>query len=227
MYEEFKFTDTLTINEINLSSLSEPKNSSPLTEYLLNSYGTTLQIEVYLSAPLRALLEVHSDPQIFNRLFFIIENTELAAMFLNFIMLHNQDILGPDIFIANFLKCHLQQADLDEISRRRWHISTDYSVYSPALTGFIIDNGNSYAFFVEGLANGYITRLWSLIVEYQHNITKVFYNTDFCFEKRIYNEFFKFGGVYMINLSRPLAEILKEELVYLEGNIPRPCWKVN
>ncbi|KAF2897906.1 hypothetical protein ILUMI_08276 [Ignelater luminosus] len=224
MYENFKLVDAITVNEINLGLEFQPKSMSPLNESLLLNYGTTLKLEAYLNAPHNAFLEVHTFPDIYRRLFIIINYEEVAMTLLNEVMLHNQDILGPEIIVSNFLKCNTG-ANVDATKSNSQKSSQSSVFYAEALTGFMIDNGSTYAFFLEGIANGFIRDIWNQIMDAHHHILKTFYNSDFCFEKRLYTEFFKFGGIYTINLKLPLEQILNQCGIYLEGNVPIPCWQ--
>lgn len=225
MYENLKLVDVITVNEINLGLEFKPKSLTPLSESLLANYGTTLKLEAYLSAPHNAFLEVHTFPDIYRRLFVIINYEEVATTLLNEVMLHNQDILGPEIIVCNFLKSNTAaNADVNKSNSRKSSQSSMF--YTEALTGFMIDNGSTYAIFLEGIANGFIRDIWNQIMDANHHILKAFYNSDFCFEKRLYTEFFKFGGIYTINLKMPLERILNQCGIYLEGNVPVPCWQV-
>ncbi|KAF5290138.1 hypothetical protein FQR65_LT11650 [Abscondita terminalis] len=216
--DTLQFVDTVTINEINLVRL-KPKSWSPLTEDILTTYGTTVSIEVYLSAPLCDVLTMFTYPTLYNRLLFVVNDTKTARFFFHLIMLHNQDIFGPETVLVNYLKSGIKPTNL-----KMKHVTSDERDLRPAVTGFILNNATSYAFFIEGMNNSLITDIWTKIKDSQKSLMKIFYNSNFLFERRIYPEFLKFGGVYVINLQKSLFDILNQNLLYLEGSVPTPCW---
>ncbi|KAK4882063.1 hypothetical protein RN001_005382 [Aquatica leii] len=218
--EVLEFIDTFTMNEVNLDDFKKYKGCNPLTEETLIEFGTTLSIEVYLNAPLRGVLEIFSQPTVYNRLLFIVNDIKTARFFFHLIMLHNQQILGPETILVNYLKGGVKQ---NEFVERR--VTIDYENLNSVITGFILNNTQSYAFFIEGLMNGLINKIWTQIQDSKTSLMKLFYNSDYLFENRMYQELIRFGGLYLINLSIPLFDILNQELLYLEGNVPTPCWE--
>ncbi|KAK5649944.1 hypothetical protein RI129_000973 [Pyrocoelia pectoralis] len=207
-----------TINNINLEMLEKPISYSPLTEDVLSTNGTLLEIEIQLSAPSNAILELYCNNSSYNRLFALFKRYELAEHLLHVIMLHNQDVLGPEVLVTNYLKSGVKETYKELYSDL-------YNDYNRIVTGFIIFNGDNCILFIEASSNGLVSYIWSLIKDNSRPEVRIFYNSDFCFERRIYSDLIQYGGVYTISLKIPLDDILNQYLVYLEGSMPLPCWE--
>ncbi|XP_057659206.1 uncharacterized protein LOC130895721 [Diorhabda carinulata] len=214
-YYTFRYTDTKNVNDINI--IKDLVNTNEISEATFLEFGTTVSIEVYLMAPQAPSLVYHHVPETYKRLFFITDNKVFAEILFNQIFNHNS------VFFSN-------KSEHDEVEMNKLDI----------LTGFVLDNGNSYFFYVEGPSTGFILNLWHMIQEScpilnsrlaleQFSITgirltkgRVFFNTDNAFEKRLYPHFI-FTGLYVIVLKIPLQQILAIPNVYCRKKTPRPC----
>ncbi|XP_028138161.1 uncharacterized protein LOC114332519 [Diabrotica virgifera virgifera] len=200
VYDEIRYIDIKTVNEINLKP---EKRDESLSEKTLLEFGTTVCVEVYLMAPQAPALVYHHAQNTFKRIFFILNEESFAKKIYNALVTYNSAI---------------QTANNKDI-----------------LTGFLLDNGNNYFFYIEGLAIGFILSLWHMVEEtcpmegQEYGADnkpickgKVFFNTDNAFEKRLYSHFLPVG-IYIINLKFPLQDILAIPGIYCRNNIPKPC----
>lgn len=204
-----------TVNEINLE-YKKPKVIIPECTYI--ELGTTLTLEAFLMAPQAPSLDYHYAPNTFKRIFLIADEENFAKILYNSVETNNNAILEtPENSIKN-------SQDLE---------------YHDILTGFILDNGSSHFFYMEGPSSGFILNIWHIIQgacpvpeESLFSINddeklvikngKIFFNTDNTFEKRLYKNFTKFG-MYKIVLKIPLQDILAKPLLYVRKNVPKPC----
>lgn len=117
--------DALSLNQINLAGLvTNLPTKSLLKEWVLLEGNSVLDLEAYLLAPQSAALVLHQVPNTFKRLLLIVTNKELARDWFRNILIHNQNV-----------ECGgLKPEDI--------------------LTGFVIDNGNTFVVYVEGPAVG-------------------------------------------------------------------------
>lgn len=194
------YTDIKTANEVNLSPSNYSKYPIILEESTLLFLGTSLTVELYLMAPQAASLIVHQIPDTFQRLLIIFREKEFAQTFYSEIADHNNKILKE---ITNDPgRKSLELLDI--------------------ITGFFLDNGNEFAFFAEGLSNGFILNAWHIVDRCTRNQAKVFYNTDLAFEKRLYDQFLG-EGLFSVTLKIPLHDILAKHHLYVKKRVPVPC----
>lgn len=203
----------LTTNTINLKSLFISKSNSPLTDAVLIDSGTVLKIVAYFPAPATALTNmVFYRNNCYNRLLLIMHSVNMATALLNEILEYNQNqITGA------------KEAVVPDFNKMDDCFFIDGTSY---LTGFVIDNGGSIGFFLEGVMLHQIGYIWRKYKFSSPDDVTVYFNTDLVFEDRLYSAFLPLRGIYVITLQKPLRDILNNELLYVEGNVPTPCWEV-
>ncbi|KAJ8909442.1 hypothetical protein NQ315_017544 [Exocentrus adspersus] len=169
-YNIINYSDMKNVNEININpNIVEFK--STILENTLLDFGTSLKVEVYLLAPQTASLILMRIPNTFKRFLFILNSYELSKNVLTSIIKHNDGILSENTDAS--------ESDLE---------------FTDVITGFLIDNGNSSTFFLEGLSTGFILTIENITIKnFDVERGKFFFNTDTVFEKRLYNSFMKEG----------------------------------
>lgn len=199
-YDIVCFSDNITANEVNFLPLYRSTYPVVLQEATLLSLGTCLEIESFIMAPQAASLIFHQTSNTFKRLFVIFYNEELATTFYNEINEYNTTLLDE-------LKKNANQKNPET---------------EDIVTGFLLDNGNNYAFFVEGFSHGFILNAWHIVDHCTPQEAKVFFNTDHIFERRLYTHFLG-EGLFTITLKIPLYNILAKYELYLRKNVPESC----
>ncbi|KAG5889994.1 hypothetical protein JTB14_035906 [Gonioctena quinquepunctata] len=195
-YNKMSYIDVATVNEINLVS-SYSRKKCILTEATLLELGTTLQVQVYLMAPQAATLVLHQVSNIFKRIFIVYNEEKLAKSMFSEITKHNKNVY---------------EWNKDE--------KVKDTVNSDILTGFVIDSGTSFFFYIEGPSTGFILNIWHDVDCRDVRSCKVFFNTDNAFEQRLYGQFFD-QGMYVITLRLPFHDILSIPGLYY-GKVPAP-----
>lgn len=213
------FIDKYTVNELSLTVLDENHtNTSPLTDPILLLNGTTVKFEAHFLTPVHPLFFIRDVENVYKRLLLILFNEDVAKHLVSSILFYNEAFLGAGPFLVpnNFMI-------------QRESCNTDESVLAQRenmLSGFIIDDGNCFILYVEGHSNGYILSLVHQISTFNYSTGKVFYNSDYLFEERLYMAFHKYGGFFTVTLKVPLVDIFAQRKMYLEGNVPYYCLKV-
>lgn len=199
-YEDTIYTEFTTTNEINLKSPKYQNYPLLVPESVYLKLETTLKIEMYVMAPQAASLILHQFPNTFKRLFIIFHAENGARLFYEKVEAHNKEA-----FEAIKKNPNQKILDLEDI-----------------LTGFLLDNGNSFAMFIEGPSSGFILNAWHLVNHISAQEAKVFFNTESVFEKRLYQQFLE-KGVFTVTLKLPLFNILSKYELYQKRNVPVPC----
>lgn len=200
-----------TANNINIKKIIRTKSNSPLSEFSLLRNGTSLQLEVYFMAPLTHITNnIYYRYSFYNRMLLIVYSIELAATLLNDILSYNQGNITKEIIIPDLSKCE----------------SCFFKNGDEYLSGFIIDDVGSFAFFLEGVFEHKIGMVWKQYRKYPADEIIIYFNSDSVFEERLYTAFSGYRGFCIITLQKPLRDILAQEAFYVEGNVPLPCWQV-
>ncbi|XP_071055405.1 uncharacterized protein [Onthophagus taurus] len=198
----------ITANNINIKTMFTEHSKNSILEYDLIEFGTTLKVEFAFAAPINLIAHsVGAKAENLNRMFLVVKKLEMAERLIDFLLNHNEQ-LGGDKISPNRTRSN-HEIDLD---------SESY------MTGFIIDNGTTFAFYIEGSIKDYMMPLWEKMMRSSPEDVKIYYNDRMIFTKRLYKYFVKMGGFCIITMQRPLKDILSMEKVYLEGYIPSPCW---
>ncbi|XP_044262940.1 uncharacterized protein LOC123010264 isoform X2 [Tribolium madens] len=206
-----------TINELNLSDFEKNPPNSLLADQNLFWRGTTVKFEAHFLTPPHPLFHIKDTSHSYRRILLIIFNQGVAKSLFDNLLRHNYGILGPGpILVPNFLS-----------HQKRLLSSADKlnSENEQVLSGFCIDDSNSFIFYIEGPSNGYFLEVVHQISGLNYSTAKVFYNSEYLFEKRLFQTFFKNCGFLLINLKLPLVEIFRQEKTYIEGNVPVHCFK--
>ncbi|KZC06066.1 hypothetical protein WN55_07152 [Dufourea novaeangliae] len=99
------------------------------------------------------------------------------------------------------------------------HVACDLHVVEEAtkniLTGFAIDANDQYYIFLEGLANGYLLKIWEKIAKLSNEEGYVFYNSTCVFLTRLYTDFMPLGGFLTLKLSESLETELLHHGLYI------------
>lgn len=94
------------------------------------------------------------------------------------------------------------------------------------ITGCQIIDGMHHIFILEGLSGIGIRRIWDKMEHPQFNedsIFRVLYNSSMSFSQRIYLSLDV--DLIRVSLHQPLANIVKQPLLYIRDIIPNPCFQ--
>ncbi|XP_004855703.1 uncharacterized protein KIAA1257 homolog isoform X5 [Heterocephalus glaber] len=95
------------------------------------------------------------------------------------------------------------------------------------LTGFHLLDGTVHLFVLEGLAEQGLKQLWnshqSRIPESQRGEYKVLYNSQLLFRRRLYADLETV--LYHVHLSKPVAQLLKRQALYVRKAVPRTVFQ--
>ncbi|XP_078038188.1 uncharacterized protein LOC144470659 [Augochlora pura] len=211
-FASFDISDLLRgLGEIRLSgNMFQPENmhcinvnnnsdeTSPFTHNILPLSDTIMKIKVRLAHDLAmihhvVLEKVHT----LNRIFLILDDYQLADSILSSVFSHNCKL---------FSKIHSPNEDtvltVDETSKN-------------ILTGFAIDSCGKYYIFLEGLAKGYLLKVWEKLAKIEIKRNCIFYNSSAIFLTRLYEDFMFIGGFLLLKLSEPLEIQLQQHGLYV------------
>ncbi|XP_076288029.1 uncharacterized protein LOC143212780 [Lasioglossum baleicum] len=170
-------------------------NSSPFTYDILTMFGTVLKIKVRSAHDLRMIHQmVLEHIRSFNRIFLILEDYPLADNILADVFSHNCTLF------SNIEASEDNNVKVEETSK-------------DILTGFAIDSCNRYYIFLEGLAKGYLLKVWERVAKLESK--SVFYDSSAVFLVRLYKDFICIGGVLKLKLSEPLEVQLRQHSMYI------------
>lgn len=209
------FMDRITIQELNLTDMNKKRPNSILADPSLFWRGTTLKFEAYFLTPPHPLFYIRDVTSSYRRLLVIMFDKEIAKSFFENIILHNYRVLGPGPILAPHFLIQKRTSTTTKINSEK----------QKALSGFLLDDWNSFIFFLEGPSNGYILELIHKVSGLNSTTAKVFYNSEYLFEDRLFPTFFKNCGLVVITLKLPLVDIFMQEKTYIEGNVPVHCFK--
>ncbi|XP_066553891.1 uncharacterized protein cfap92 [Amia ocellicauda] len=121
----------------------------------------------------------------------------------------------PERLIENALSCYKLKPKERE--------SRDLDI----VTGFHVQDGKMHLFVLEGLRNQAIRRLWEKIPRKSRSAdeghVEVFYNSELGFERRLYAVLNM--NVCQIHLHEPLADIMRQPLLYVRDMVPLACFQ--
>nr|CAH7751432.1 unnamed protein product [Callosobruchus chinensis] len=138
-YDTVVYQDMMTVPEIHFPS--DPKKIRNLIEEsVFLEHGTTLHLEAYILAPQMPCLVLHNQRNLFKRILMVINEEQLAKDIFVQIYSHNKRTL------EEMKKQNVVNVEINEV-----------------LTGFLIDNGNNYLIFAEGLAKGFFIDVFHLL----------------------------------------------------------------
>ncbi|KAL1505402.1 hypothetical protein ABEB36_004976 [Hypothenemus hampei] len=185
----------ISMPTINMAHVTlNPQPKCYLKEYVLIENNSVLDLEAYLLSPQSAALVLHQIPNIFKRMLLITYDREFARQWCFNIVKHNEQFFYKDM-------------------------KNNYDI----LTGFVIDNGSTFVFYIEGDSVGYILNLCRNFEGLKNG--KVFFNSDQAYEDRLYPICNKWMGFYFINMKVPLQQIINKPKLYVKGNVPILCQK--
>ncbi|KAL3276911.1 hypothetical protein HHI36_012279 [Cryptolaemus montrouzieri] len=228
--------DIRTMAEVNLEQLDEERSASPLLEGILNAACTTLDMEFHFVAPQFATRHLQENKLSFRRIFCTLYSRSLTHHLLASILQHNENIIG---FNAILVDCVNIKEDKVKIELKKRKVSKQQQSSNESLwermkgmvhevddviTGFMIDCGTEVHIFVEGISYGYILEIWNRIHKSNINVAKLYLNSEYDFENRLYESFLAFG-IYRITLKKTLRELFEEQDIYMQGMVPPPCFK--
>ncbi|CAH1967677.1 unnamed protein product [Acanthoscelides obtectus] len=199
-FDMMVYRDVMTVPEIHFPPGGK-KIKSLVPESVYLEQGTTMHIEAYILAPQTPCLVIHNQPNLFKRMLMVIYDEQLAK----------------DVFVEIYTRNKLILHEAKKKSEQNIDMEL-----SEVLTGFLIDNGNNYLMFVEGLMNGFFVEVFHLVDKCNLKVAKIFCNYEHAFEKRLYQDFI-FTGIYPIILKIPLHDILAIGGIYVRGSVPKPC----
>lgn len=189
-------------------------NSNPLTDEILLRYSTSIDVDIEISIPFKVSSYILSSVDYYRRIVIVVYNKNLAKQVLAQVLLYNQKVIGPNIFIPDYFshnKCNLE----------------DVTNLANIITGFVVDVENFFVMFFEGLTNGNIREIWVQIQMFGSEDAKIFYKSDSVFEKRLYYDFIPYGGIYTVTLQMGLKFIITNKNIFLNGTHTLECRRVS
>ncbi|GJQ72731.1 hypothetical protein Trydic_g1388 [Trypoxylus dichotomus] len=205
--------DLISTNNVNLKKDMFRKRTNALTELSLMEKGTSLQVEVYFMAPVTELSKaIYFRHNCYTRLLLIIYSANVATSLLSEVLQYNQGNFTKEIIIPD-----LNKADSEYVN-----FAMNDEGY---LSGFVIDDGGTFVFFLEGIYQHKLVWLWKKYHKYPPEEMTIYFNSDFVYEERLYKAFLTLRGLCIITLQKPLRDILAQNAFYLEGNVPIPAWQ--
>ncbi|XP_026670243.1 uncharacterized protein LOC113464475 [Ceratina calcarata] len=99
-------------------------------------------------------------------------------------------------------------------------VLTSYSTLAPSvlrhvLTGFVIQDCERFYIFLEGLSNGYLLKIWEKLAKLPIQQKCIYYNSNYVFVTRFYEDFISLGGIVYIKLSECLELQLRNHNFYI------------
>ncbi|CAH1967678.1 unnamed protein product [Acanthoscelides obtectus] len=140
-FDMMVYRDVMTVPEIHFPPGGK-KIKSLVPESVYLEQGTTMHIEAYILAPQTPCLVIHNQPNLFKRMLMVIYDEQLAK----------------DVFVEIYTRNKLILHEAKKKSEQNIDMEL-----SEVLTGFLIDNGNNYLMFVEGLMNGFFVEVFHLV----------------------------------------------------------------
>ncbi|KOX71790.1 hypothetical protein WN51_02360 [Melipona quadrifasciata] len=108
------------------------------------------------------------------------------------------------------------------------------NILKHVLTGFAIENCEKCYIFIEGLSNGYLLKIWEKVKKFPIQHKCIYYNSNYVFLARLYEDFMFLGTVIHIKLSESLEMQLRKCNLYigktkttLQSNIIRKLGLMN
>ncbi|XP_018330032.1 uncharacterized protein LOC108740271 isoform X2 [Agrilus planipennis] len=219
LFANYEFQDTITVNEVNLRQVKTREVSNALSEEVLISRGTSLKISVTAFMPQAPVLQVLNNI-LYRRLVMEIYDLEFAAILLVDIIEHNRSVFHDKGIPFNFAHANTRHYKPREGANESSNVEVD-----DAVTGFLLDNGATCLIYLEGSQLGIITHFWQRVMTCPAKTAAIFFNSQALYQRRVYSEFLKYGGLYVITLKVPLQKILSQIRIHITGNVPTPCWK--
>ncbi|XP_043590769.1 uncharacterized protein LOC122571265 [Bombus pyrosoma] len=172
--------------------------NSPLTSDTFTSYSTSMKIKIRPTCDLRIIQKkIIRHENIFNRIFFNLNDLKLANDILKDVSLHNSNLLT--IYESSIENNNLKTQGMLK------HI----------LTGFAIENCEKSYIFLEGLSNGYLLKIWEKAKKLPIQHKCIYYNSSYVFFTRLYEDFILLGGIIHIKLSESLEMQLRKCILYI------------
>lgn len=203
---------TMLANKLDNESLHN--NLNPLTDELLIKFSTSIDVDIMISTPFKIPAKIRMADEFYKRIVLVIYNTKLAKSILAEVLLHNQSLFGPNILIP--IPYMLNESHFDDVS-----------LLANVITGFVIDVGNYYVMFFEGLRKGIINNLWFEMQLVDQVDAKTFYNSESFFQRRVYSELLSHGGVYIITLQMGVKFIVTNRNIFMDGTHSVNCRRVS
>lgn len=176
-----ELTDRVTVQDVHIRNMHGITSEWSLTEEILLTSGTTLEIESFLQSPQDAILHLQSLSHTYRRMFIIVKNTEIAITLLNEIMIHNQEYFIPEVVTTNYMrKGGVEMVALDDKLKGRESEIT-YTCFrndavlpaADVISGFLIDNLTCYAFFLEGHSKGFLATIWRQFMNLNESLVRL------------------------------------------------------
>ncbi|KAK9294291.1 hypothetical protein QLX08_011043 [Tetragonisca angustula] len=191
--------------------------NSPLPTDIFTLYNTSMKIKIHPAYDLRIVQKkIIQDENMWNRIFFNLNNLELANDILKDVSFYNSNLLT--IYESS------KESNNSKVQNILKHV----------LTGFAIENCEKCYIFIEGLSNGYLLKIWEKVKKFPIQHKCIYYNSNYIFLARLYEDFMFLGTVIHIKLSESLEMQLRKCNLYigktkatLQSNIIRKLGLMN
>ncbi|XP_023568272.1 uncharacterized protein KIAA1257 homolog [Octodon degus] len=197
-------------------------NPMPVGSYL--EANSLLKLRVGIAVPLRTrtgALQPDLSESPFGRIIFVFDVKKLS-------LLHG---LLQDITTVNAKALELDSYPISNVqqvlSAFKMRVKVQDQPSLDVLTGFHVLDGRVHLFVLEGLAEQGLRQLWnsqqSRIPKSQRREYKVLYNSQLLFHRRLYADLETI--LYHVHLSTPVAQLLRQQALYVRGAVPRTVFQ--
>ncbi|CAD1475624.1 unnamed protein product, partial [Heterotrigona itama] len=170
--------------------------NSPLPTDIFTLCNTSMKIKIRPAYDLRIVQKkIVQDENTWNRIFLNLNNLELANDILKDVSFYNSNLL-------TIYESPKESSNLKSILK---HV----------LTGFAIENCGKCYIFIEGLSNGYLLKIWEKVKKFPIQHKCIYYNSNYIFLARLYEDFMFSGTVIHIKLSESLEMQLRKCNLYI------------
>lgn len=189
-------------------------DGNPVTDSLLRSIDTSIIVEVKIALPFiieEIKTKKGASKGTYRRLLLVLKNKTLARSILRQVLAHNQNYLGSTVLIPNHYKT-LNDGHLKDVMN--------------VITGFVIDFGENFIMYFEGLEKGFIENLCYQISMLNKIAAKIFFDSELLFNKRVYTDLIPYGAVYVVTIQSSLKFVSINKDMFLDGVHSEDCRKV-
>lgn len=213
--DKAKCLKEFTANDVNLTMPETKIECNHILQQYLLEYETTLTVAIQFLAPtcLKLTPNITYSMDVVQRICLIFFDRSAFETVCNIVIRHNESLLfneEPDFLLEKCLN----------------RFSNDKLIKEDVLTGFIIDNHESFILYTESKSTTIITELWFISTTFSKDVMTCHYDSKLSFNYRLYKSFMSIGGILKIHLVFPIKHILKKTKFYLTGCVPLGCFNV-
>lgn len=189
----------ITLNEFN--SKCKMKNNIALSK----SHSTILTLFVRIHYPLtKHHQKVMMNPLMFNRLFAVLYDTNLAISVIKSIQ------TGARGFLEPINHCDTGINIKRPLTKKHTGTISVNKIKNYQLTGFLIDCVDQILLYVEGSLSGNIQHIWALVSTMKPCQGHVLYDNTLIFTDRLYKSFYMYGGIVKVILKEDLKVTISQ-----------------